>query len=209
MGSYIPAASLSNARRSRLQRYLNSATLSERRCYNSDLLLPGYPRAVECPWLLETPARMQNWLDHHHTALWIIVPCYAAALLMLVNAVISYIGGWTTLAKHFRLTTPFIGERWTRQSGQMRWIAGYSNCLTVGSNAQGLYLAVMPPLRFRHPQLLIPWQEIEVSQRRVLFLRYVRFRLGRELDIPLYLRPKLAEKVKRVAGDHWPRESIG
>lgn len=152
---------------------------------------------------------MQNWLDHHSGALWIIVPCYAIASLMIVNAVISYIGGWTTLAKHFRLTTPFKGKRWERQSGQMRWIAGYGNCLTVGSNVQGLYLAMMPLFRFRHPQLLIPWQEIEISRRQILFFRYVRFRLGRDLRIPLYLRPKLAEKVKHAAGNLWPRESIG
>jgi hypothetical protein len=152
---------------------------------------------------------MQNWLDHHHGALWIIVPCYAVAILMIVKVVISYVGGWTTLAKQFRLTTPFIGERWTRQSGQMRWIAGYGNCLTVGSNAQGLYLAMMPLFRFRHPQLLIPWREIEISQRRILFLRYVRFRLGRDLRIPLCLRPKLADRVKHAAGKLWPCESIG
>lgn len=138
-----------------------------------------------------------------------ILPCYVVALWMLVGAVVSYIGGWTTLAQHFRLRTPFTGKRWKQQSGQRRWIAGYSNCLTVGCNPEGLYLAMMPLFRFRHPQLLIPWQEIGISQRRILFWHYVRLGLGRELDIPLYLRPKLADRVKRAAEGHWPRESIG
>lgn len=151
---------------------------------------------------------MQNWLNAHPTALWIIIPCYGLAIWLLVSALISYIGGWTALAKLFRLKVPFVGERWHRQSGQMRWIAGYGNCLTVGCNHEGLYLATMPLFRFRHAPLLIPWGEISVSRRRIIFWRYVRFGLGRELDIPLYLRAKLAEKVRHAAGDRWPIEPV-
>jgi hypothetical protein len=45
----------------------------------------------------------------------------------------------------------------------MRWLASYGNCLTVGGNPQGLYLAVAPLFRFRQPPLLIPWEEVTVS----------------------------------------------
>jgi hypothetical protein len=151
---------------------------------------------------------MQNWLDQHHSALWLIIPCYALALWLLVSALISYIGGWTTLAKRFRLRRSFVGQRWIGQSGQMRWIAGYGNCLTVGCSPQGLYLAIMPLFRFRHPPLLVPWEEIAVSRRQILFFRFVRFGLGRELDIPLYLRAKLADKLRRAAGERWPIEPV-
>jgi hypothetical protein len=151
---------------------------------------------------------MQNWLDQHQNALWIIIPCYAVALWLLVSAVISYIGGWATLAKRFRFRPPFLGEKWSGQSGQMRWIAGYGNCLTLGCNQQGLYLAIMPLFRFRHPPLLIPWEEIKIARTRILFFRYVRFGLGRELDIPLYLRVRLADRLKRTAGHHWPIEQV-
>lgn len=151
---------------------------------------------------------MQNWLDQHHSALWLIIPCYAVALWLLVSAVISYIGGWATLAQQFRLRESFVGERWTGQSGQMRWIAGYGNCLTVGCSPQGLYLGTMPLFRFRHPPLLVPWNEITISRRRIAFFRVVRFGLGRELDIPLYLRAKLADKVRRGAGKQWPIEPV-
>jgi hypothetical protein len=46
----------------------------------------------------------------------------------------------------------------------------------------------MPLFRFRHPPLLIPWEEIAISRRQILFLSFVRFGLGREPDIPLYVR---------------------
>jgi len=151
---------------------------------------------------------MQNWLDQHQNALWIIAPCYGVALWLLVSAVISYIGGWNTLAKRFRLRTPFLGEKWRGQSGQMRWIAGYGNCLTLGCNHEGLYLAIMPLFRFRHPPLLIRWDEIKISRTRILFFRYVRFGLGRELDIPLYLRPRIADKLRHASGDRWPIEQV-
>jgi hypothetical protein len=152
---------------------------------------------------------MQNWLDQHHSALWFIAPAYFLAIWLLVSAVIAFIGGWATLAKRFRLNTPFVGQRWTRQSGQMRWIAGYGNCLTVGCSSEGLYLAMMPLFRFRHPPLLVPWNEVSVARRRILFFRLVRFSLGPELGIPLYLRWKLAEKIKQTAGDRWPIEAVG
>lgn len=152
---------------------------------------------------------MQNWLDQHHSALWFIFPAYFLTLWLLVSTVISFIGGWTTLAKRFRLNKPFDGQRWKGQSGQMRWLAGYGNCLTVGSSPEGLYLATMPLFRFRHPPLLVPWNQVSVSRRRILFFGFVRFGLGHEIDIPLYLRWKLAEKVRYAAGDRWPFEVVG
>jgi hypothetical protein len=151
---------------------------------------------------------MQHRLDQHHSALWFIFPAYFVALWLLVSAVISFIGGWTKLAGAFRLVKPFVGQQWKGQSGQMRWIAGYGNCLTVGCNTEGLYLATMPLFRFRHPPLLVPWSEISISQRKILFFRFVRFSLGRESGIPLYLRWKLAEKLRRAAGDRWPIEAL-
>lgn len=151
---------------------------------------------------------MQNWLDQHHYALWLILPAYFVVLWLLVSAVISFIGGWMTLAKRFRLRKPFLGPRWSGQSGQMRWIAGYGNCLTVGCDCEGLYLATMPLFRFGHPPLLVPWSEVTVTQRRILFFRYVRFSLGHQLSIPLYLRWKLAEKLRLNAADRWPIEAI-
>ena len=151
---------------------------------------------------------MQSWLDHHHSALWLIFPAYFVTIWLLVSATIGYTGGWTTLVKRFRLQEPFTGQQWTRQSGQMRWIAGYGNCLTVGASPEGLYLATHPLFSFRHPPLLVPWSEVAVTRQRILFLKFLRFSLGRELDIPLYVRAKLAEKLRSAAGDHWPIEPL-
>ena len=51
---------------------------------------------------------VQNWLGPSaYSALWLIIPCYAVALWLLVSAVISYIGGWATLVQQFRLRGVF------------------------------------------------------------------------------------------------------
>ncbi|MGH9564904.1 MAG: hypothetical protein ACRD4I_02870 [Candidatus Angelobacter sp.] len=86
----------------------------------------------------------------------------------------------------------------------MRFIATYGNCLVVGGSSEGLYLAIMALFRFRHPPLLIPWTEIAVTRQCIVFRKVVRFELGRELDIPLYLHPKLADKLKDAVGESRP-----
>ena len=152
---------------------------------------------------------MQDWVDQHQSIVWIAFPIYFASLWLLVSAVVSYIGGWTALAKEYRVTSKVFGERWTMQSGQMRWLVGYGNCLTVGSDQTGLYLAVLPLFRFRHPPLLIPWERIAIARRKVLFFHFIEFRLGGELRIPLWLHAKLGEKLLAAAGDGSPIEVIG
>jgi hypothetical protein len=72
----------------------------------------------------------------------------------LVAATISFVGGWFSLARVYRTRVPFNGAKWRMQSGQMRWLANYTNVLTIGVSPQGLYLASMFLFRFMHPPLL-------------------------------------------------------
>jgi hypothetical protein len=139
--------------------------------------------------------------------MWVIGPLSLVVLWLVITALVGYISGWTTLAKHYRLNSTFVGQRWRMQSAQMRWLANYNNCLTLGSNESGLYLSILPLFRFRHPPLLIPWEEISLSRKRLFFFEYMRLSLGRELGIPLLLRPRTADKLKWAAGDRWPMEA--
>jgi hypothetical protein len=151
---------------------------------------------------------MQDWINHHQNVFWLVFPLYFVSLWLLVSTIISYVGGWTALATRFRLETPFTGQQWSGNRGRMRWNTGYSRCLTIGCSSEGLYLALMPLFRFRHPPLLIPWSEVSVSRRKFLFFTSVRFGLGRELDIPLWIRAKTADRVKSAAGQHWPIDEM-
>lgn len=151
---------------------------------------------------------MQIWLNHYQQAFWVIIPLVFVGWWLFLCALLSFIGGWTILATLFRSAAPFAGPLWKMQSAQMRFRTYYGNCLTIGANGEGLYLAAMPLFAFRHPALFIPWHEISVSRQQILFLRYVRFELGRDLNIPLRVREKLAEDIRQAAGQRWPVEQI-
>jgi hypothetical protein len=129
---------------------------------------------------------------------------YVSFLWVAVSIVISYLGGWASLSKRFRFRGQVSGNRWRGQSGQMRWIASYGNCLTVGANEDGLYLATFPLFRVGHPPLLIPWNEVSHSKSRLLFFPMVRFEVGRKNAVPFWVRETLAERLKNVAGKAWP-----
>jgi hypothetical protein len=152
---------------------------------------------------------MQPWILRHPLAF--VVADFLLILLiwLLVSFVVSYIGGWFSLARKFRSQAPFTGSKWGGESGMMRGLAHYRNCLVIGASPTGLYLAVFFLFRVAHPPLLIPWNEVTLSRGRKFFMNMVRFQLGREHPIPLSIRESLAGKLKAAAGNAWPIESSG
>jgi small-conductance mechanosensitive channel len=149
---------------------------------------------------------LQQWIDQHPAIFAVIFPIYFLSLWLLVCVIISFVGGWFSLAKVYRTRMAFDGEKWRMKSGQMRWLANYNNVLTLGVSQQGLYLASMFLFRFMHPPLLVPWSEIKVRRRKGWFFEYVTLTLGHELAIPLRIRGALAMKLRESAGNCWPVE---
>jgi len=149
---------------------------------------------------------MQGWVDQHPA---IFVVFDVVFLLVVVFFIVSWWSGWALLARRFRAQEQFRGKRRWWVSGQMRWLAGYRNCLIIGANPEGLYLATLPFFSFFHPALFIPWTEIEVSDRRRFTLGSgsVRSNLGNDLRVPLTLYKlfgHIGDDLKRDAGAGWP-----
>ena len=149
---------------------------------------------------------LQHWVDQHPAVFAAIFPFYFLSLWFLVGAIISFVGGWFSMAKVYRTRVPFDGAKWRMQSGQMRWLTNYNRVLTIGVSPQGLFLASMFLFRFMHPPLLVPWSEIKVRRKKGWVLEYVIFTMGHELAIPLRIRAKLAAKLMESAGRYWPVE---
>jgi len=129
----------------------------------------------------------------------IVLPLAAigfVAIWLFVNLILSRASGWHELGKHYRMDSEFSGSTWTWQSGQMG-LVGISNCLTIGSNRTGLYLAMMLPFRFQHPPLFVPWSDIAVTQKRSLFRNGVQFMMGRSASVTLWVSAGLAEKIRQ------------
>lgn len=68
---------------------------------------------------------------------------------------ISHYGGWSALARRYRFTGTFEGNRWFMQHAHFRWSCNYSGALTVGANGEGLYMSVLPLFNFGHAKLFI------------------------------------------------------
>jgi hypothetical protein len=149
---------------------------------------------------------MQSWVDRY-PILFILGNLFFTYLL--VSFGVRWWSGWALLSRKFRFPSKFTGSKWRLQSGQMRWICGYRGCLTIGANSDGLYLATLPFFPLLHPPLFIPWNEISVANTPLLFEAGTRFRLGRELSLPLWVRKRLAERLKGAAGNGYPIEALG
>ncbi len=147
---------------------------------------------------------MQACVAQHPAVMAILFP----AVWALVSFLFSYLSGWATLARQFRCRSKFLGNKWHMRSGHFRYGVSYKSILTVGSDKTGLYLAVFLPFRLGSPPLLIPWTEILVTRKRILWLDFVKLSLGRQLAIPLQLKAGLAEKIRNAAGFSWPEQPI-
>jgi hypothetical protein len=150
----------------------------------------------------------QEFVNSHPGLSAAIFSAYAVGLWCLVVAIVSFVGGWFRLSRKFRLVGSFDGVSEGLQSGQMRWLTHYGSCLRLGTNRDGLYLAVLFLFRFMHPPLLVPWSEIKVRRKkRWLFGEYVTFTMGSDLGIPLRISGRSASMLRDAAGVHWPQET--
>lgn len=149
---------------------------------------------------------MQPWVDRHPI---LFVLSDVLFLYFAVSLVVSWWSGWAVLARHFHLRSKFTGSRWRGQSGQMRWLCGYRSCLTVGANSEGLYLSTLPFFPLFHPPLFIPWTEVSFVRKDVFFIAGIRFGLGRETSTTLWVRERLADRLKGAAGLGYPVETLG
>lgn len=120
-----------------------------------------------------------------------VVLCFLA-LVTVTSFFVALWSGWRLLAERYRCEREFTGERWRFQSGRMRGGCGYNNCLTLGANAEGLYMSVILPW---HPPLFIPWVEITVREEQQWWGNGTVFTLGRETQIPLRVFKSMGDKL--------------
>jgi hypothetical protein len=128
---------------------------------------------------------------------------------LAVSVLLSLLGGWHALAQAYRAPEGFTldpADRFRARSIQLRRLflpANYNGCITLGVTRRGLYLAPMPPFRFLHPPLLVPWQDI-VGLRlgRFLWWRWAAIEL-RGADTRMRLYGSIGELVR----SEWQRRT--
>ncbi|MGH8212181.1 MAG: hypothetical protein ACREPP_02980 [Rhodanobacteraceae bacterium] len=116
---------------------------------------------------------------------------------------LSFMGGWHALGQQYRATQPFGGRRWHLRSASMR-LVNYGGVLTLGANAEGLFISVLFPFRLGHPPLFIPWSQIESAEPyRQLFFPLVRFRFKKSPSVSLSLSRGLVQAIVGEAQGHF------
>ena len=136
------------------------------------------------------------------------VPAYIFFFIILwmgVCKVISVVGGWRILARDYQANSQFDGQKlWLKSAGMRRW-TNYNNCITVGADKYGLYLAVLPIFRLGHPPLFFPWTDISTEEgSRRLFGDFVKFRFTKQPDVPVILSKRLAAKIFKIKEESKP-----
>jgi hypothetical protein len=123
----------------------------------------------------------------------------ALSILLFIGAwigfcfLLSYIGGWSLLAQHYRFHEKFHGYIWSSQSGRIGLLR-LNGCLNIGANEGGLYLSMLFLFRAGSPPLFIPWKDISVSADRGVTFRYMVLRFSRVPSIELRIRERTGGK---------------
>lgn len=120
-----------------------------------------------------------------------LIPLFWVGICLLT----SHVSGWRTLAACYPLSGEFRGRRWYCQSASLRYWTGYNNCVTVGANPEGLYLAVLFLFRPAHAPLFVPWRDVSMKGKKVFFRRVAELRFSRCPSIPVRMNLRLLDRV--------------
>jgi hypothetical protein len=131
---------------------------------------------------------------------WVLIGSVLLFLVMFFVFIpfsLARIGGWKALASEYRLKGDFEGTRWWYQEITLRGWCGYNGCVSVGANAEGLYINTI--FWVSHPPLFFPWAELSGKRREVKLFKMriglVDFRAQRVPNISLTLRESLVQKI--------------
>jgi hypothetical protein len=123
-----------------------------------------------------------------------LFPVFFIAMWVAICFLLAAIGGWSRLVEYYQSQSEFKGKKWHLRSGRLGLIS-YNNCLTIGSNYYGLYLAVLPLFRVGHPPLLIPWSDITTAEHKGLIFSYLDFTFAKVSSITFRVPRKLGDLV--------------
>ena len=79
-----------------------------------------------------------------------------------IVTLLSRVGGWARLARHYRTFESFGGEPIRFQFGYLGFVR-YKGALTFGAEAKGLYIAPLVLFRPGHPPLQVPWGQLSAE----------------------------------------------
>jgi hypothetical protein len=130
----------------------------------------------------------------------LLVLCGIPLVWMLVLAI--YSGNWQELAKIYKAKSPPTDHLWKFRDLWLlhpyRFPTMFSMAIHVGASSEGLSLSPFILFRFRHPSLLIPWNDITPQARKVFVFNYVRLEIKHVPRVKILLGPRLWQDILRT-----------
>lgn len=117
----------------------------------------------------------------------------------------SALGGWRSLALHYRCTGPFRGAKSYCQTVKVGTVS-YLFCVTSAVTSTRLFLSVWPPFRIGHSPLEIPYRDIVGHEVRSVLFPYVHLDIhGRVIRVSKAQADRMVEAAN--GGWHYTRLS--
>jgi hypothetical protein len=126
----------------------------------------------------------------------VVFPLAFAALWAGVLLLLSVTSGWRALAAHYARDGLLAGEEKKRLAVMMGagpFKASYRGAVTMTAAKDGLGLRLMFPLKFFHSPLLIPWADLQMRPKKVLF--------GEVGELRARLAPRVAMLVRKPVAE--------
>jgi len=124
-------------------------------------------------------------------------PFLFVGMWLIVTTMLGFMSGWFNLQQWYSdegRDEPLV--KLGGQSGAMGLGVSFSGCLVLRSYPSGLGLAVWRIFGPFQKPLLIPWREIEATEKKYLFfIRMVRLDFGRPSNGRLTIRSKVWERL--------------
>lgn len=124
----------------------------------------------------------------------VLLPILFLGIWCSVSMLISAFG-WNKLAFRHTAFSPVEGDKITRQSIRLSFLANYKGCITFHVSKSGLHMSVMKIFRVGHPPLFFQWSAIRYcrDQQTMLGKRHLY-----DLGTPRVGRISVSPEVHRT-----------
>jgi hypothetical protein len=144
------------------------------------------------------------------TGLYVLLPASFLGLLAFSCWMGARRCGWRELAEIYGDQMPFeaIQSRVTQASVMRSWRLSGGVPLRVGVDRQSLYLRTWPIRLPGFTPLRVPWGEVTMKRRRVLFRDLWELRFRQRAAVVVLIKERAMERVLGAAGGSWNGEQV-
>lgn len=116
-------------------------------------------------------------------------------------------GSWAKLTKRYAAQHHFTGKTWNWQTMSIG-NAAYPNCITVGSNSQGLYLSPFIIFRLGYSAILILWEQLSLRIEDRFFDRLNFLEVADCPEIKIMIDDRLLHRISQASEGNFSIDAV-